>query len=119
MLEYTDVKVEVYLPHEYIDLLISALTEIGACVVGAYDHVSSYSPVEGTWRPLPGSQPFHGEAGVLCHAKEYKLEFRCGREHIKSAVDAIRRIHPYEEPVVNILPLLSIENCCPPRGLSG
>ena len=108
MLDDTYVKVEVYLPHEYIEPMLASLTEIGACVVGAYDHVSSYSPVEGTWRPLPGSRPFHGEVGVLCHAKEYKLEFRCSRERIKSAVAAIRRIHPYEEPVINIIPLLSL-----------
>lgn len=108
MLDDTNVKVEVYLPYECINPLISALTEIGACVVGAYDHVSSYFPVEGTWRPLPGSRPFHGEVGVLCRAEEYKLEFRCSREHIKSAVEAIRCIHPYEEPVINIIPLLSI-----------
>ncbi len=108
MLDDTDVKVEVYLPYEYIEPMLAALTEIGACVVGAYDYVSSYSPVEGTWRPLPGSRPFHGEVGVLCHAKEYKLEFRCHRERIKGAVTSIRRIHPYEEPIINIIPLLSL-----------
>ena len=43
------VKLEIYTPKDYIQPLISALSQIGACNVGAYSHVSSYSEVSGTW----------------------------------------------------------------------
>lgn len=106
---FTQVKIEVYLPKEQIAPVVDALAGIGACTVGLYDHVASYAPVEGTWRPLPGSVPYAGETNRLCHGTEYKLELRCPAEQIRAAINLIRHMHPYEEPVINVIPLLNVE----------
>lgn len=102
-----EVKIEVLLPGEAIPPLRAALAELGALTVGRYDCVISYHPTQGSWRPLPGSRPFAGEEGKLCEGSEYKLEFRCPCPLVKEAVACIRRLHPYEEPVFSILPLLN------------
>jgi hypothetical protein len=39
-----------------------------------------------------------------------KVEFTCKRDTCKSAVETIKRVHPYEKPVINILPVLFTEN---------
>lgn len=106
-MNFSKVKLEVYLPRETVEPLRDALTEIGACQVGKYDNVVSFFNIQGCWRPLPGSNPFEGECGVLHTGTECKLELRCPFEKVGEAVAVIRKIHPYEEPVINVVPLLN------------
>lgn len=103
------VKLEIYLPREYVEKIWEALHELGAGVVGDYDHVVSFAPVEGAWRPNQQADPYAGEPNELSYGNEYKLEIRCPYEHVSEALALIRRIHPYEEPLINILPLLNDE----------
>lgn len=99
-------KLEVYVPKEYADELMMALGELGVGKVGDYDHCFSLTEVTGFWRPLEGATPFAGEVGQLSSAPEVKLETRLDAALVEQAVQAIKRVHPYEEPVINILPLL-------------
>ena len=105
-MEFTFVKVEVLLPEEYIEALRNKLNEIGILTVGNYNPVISYSYVKGSWRPLEGSQPFNGTTGEICFGTECKMEFRCLYEKIEEVLHIIKSIHPYEEPVIHVLPLL-------------
>ncbi|HHT91793.1 MAG: cytochrome C biogenesis protein [Bacillota bacterium] len=100
-------KLEVYLPTEYAGQLMKALAEIGVGRVGDYDHCFSTTEVKGFWRPLDGADPFRGELGKLGSAPELKLETRLEAKLLEAALETIRKVHPYEEPVINILPLLS------------
>ena len=49
--------------------------------------------------------PFDGKAGKMSRGTEYKLEVRCPVQAVPEALAAVRAYHPYEQPVVNILPL--------------
>lgn len=99
-------KLEVYVPKECAEQLMKALGELGVGKVGDYDHCFSLTEVTGFWRPLEGANPFEGEVGQLSSAPEVKLETRLDAALVEQAVQAIKRVHPYEEPVINILPLL-------------
>ena len=101
------VKIEVFLPKEHIKPIVEAINRIGACRVGNYDHVASVGEVSGFWRPLEGSRPFSGALGEISEGTECRLEVRCPRELASAAVKEIKRLHPYEEPVINIIPLLN------------
>lgn len=37
---------------------------------------------------------------------EFKVEFRCPRALLQQVLVQIHEIHPYEEPIVNVLPLV-------------
>ena len=39
--------------------------------------------------------------------EEDKLEIICDVEDVKSVVSVLRSVHPYEEPAIDIVPLLS------------
>lgn len=106
-MEFEEVKIEIYLPGEFVAPMRDALNEIGACRLGKYDHCASVTRVTGCWRPLEGAQPFDGAVGKLSHSQECKMEIRCKKEYISEAVRIILQIHPYEEPVYNIIPLLN------------
>ena len=104
-MEFKEVKIEIYVPEEYIAKLREELTKVNACKVGDYDNVMSIVNVRGYWRPLEGSKPFNGEIGKVCEGQECKIEIRCKTEYVKNAIQVIKRIHPYEEPLINIIPL--------------
>jgi len=105
-MEFTFVKIEVLLPEGYIEILRNKLNEMGILAVGKYDHVLSYSLVKGSWRPLEGAKPFNGNTGEICFGTEYTMEFRCLYEKIEEVLSIINSIHPYEEPIIHVLPLL-------------
>lgn len=107
-MEFNDVKIEIYIPEEYLPQLREALRKGNAGVIGNYDSCMSIVNVRGYWRPLEGADPFDGEVGNLCEGQEVQVEVRCSREHMKMAVEEIRNIHPYEEPVINVIPLITI-----------
>lgn len=102
------VKLEIFIPRSHLNHLQDALRSVDAGVIGNYDSVLSYSTVRGTWRPLPDANPYDGEIGVLCEREEYKVEVHCHAEKLVKTIVAIKAIHPYEEPVINVIPLLNV-----------
>lgn len=101
------VKIEVFIPEAYLDALDETLFQAGAGKIGDYDHCKSITRVEGTWRPLEQANPFMGKIDQISHASEVKVEVNCAWEAVSSVLQAIRKMHPYEEPVINVLPLLN------------
>lgn len=105
--EITDVKIEVYLPAENLEEMRIALTRAKAGIIGNYDNVFAVTQVTGHWRPLEGAHPFQGKLGEIEIASEIKLEINCHRKHVSAALQAIRLAHPYEEPLIRVIPILN------------
>lgn len=102
------VKVETFVPEETLGAVLEALAEAGAGRVGEgpYDSCATTSSVTGHWRPLAGAHPYAGELSELASEPEVKIEVTVACELLDDAVAAIRRTHPYEEPVIYAWPLL-------------
>lgn len=98
-------KIEVYLAEELISSIVEEVTKLGACNVGAYDHIASYYQIEGCWRPLEHSTPVTGRKNCVNYGKEYKLELRCDEMNIDTVLKKIIEIHPYEQPLINVIRL--------------
>jgi hypothetical protein len=105
MKNFTDVKLEIFVPQEYALKLRDELAKIGVGRIGNYDHCMAMYLIQGTFRPLEGANPFEGTIGVVSEGTEYKMEINCKRELVNNAVKIIKSIHPYEEPLINIIPL--------------
>lgn len=105
MENFTDVKLEIFVPREYAFKIRDELAKIGVGRIGSYDHCVAISPVQGYYRPLPGADPFEGEIGKISEVAEYKIEVNCRRELVNEALRVIRSAHPYDEPLVNVIPL--------------
>jgi hypothetical protein len=102
------VKLEVFIPCSHLEMLRKTLQSVGAGAMGNYDSAMNYSKVKGCWRPLPGENPYDGEIGVLTETEEYKVEVCVKYENLDKTVNAVREAHPYEMPVINIIPLHAI-----------
>ena len=84
-------KLEIFLPEESFDPVCRALWSADAGHIGRYDRCLSWSRVHSCWRPLEGTDPYLGRPGQLYRAEE--------------TLAAVKAAHPYEEPVINVLPL--------------
>ena len=100
-----DIKIEVFIPAAYSARLLDELSQVDVGHIGNYDHCASITDVRGLWRPLEGADPFDGTVGRLTEAVEHKVEVNCRQEHVRAALRVIRSVHPYEQPVVNVIPL--------------
>ena len=107
MNNFQSVKIEIYIPEQYIESLRDELNKVYAGHVGNYDNCISVTVVTGYWRPLDGSSPYDGEIGKISSGDERKVEVNILREYVADALRVIRKIHPYEEPVINIIPLIN------------
>ena len=106
MLEnFTNVKLEIFAPQDHALKISDELAKIGVGVIGNYDHCMALIPVRGFFRPIEGANPFEGEVGKISEVAEYKLEVNCRRELVNEAIKVIKQAHPYEEPLINIVPL--------------
>ena len=63
--------------------------------------------MRGTGRFLPGdgAHPAIGEVGKLEEVEEDRIEVSCADDLVSEVVAAIRSVHPYEEPVIDVYPL--------------
>lgn len=101
-------KLEIFIPKTHFSKLLSALQTADAGHIGKYDSCLSYSEVIGTWRPLEGAKPYLGQHNKISQEKELKVEVQIIAENLHKTISAIKNIHPYEEPVINIVPLIDI-----------
>jgi len=106
-MEFTHVKLEIFIPEENVQALLDVISAAGAGRIGNYDHCASVTPVLGYWRPLEGAHPYDGEIGKISEGHECKVEVNCPAAIISNVIRDIRQVHPYEEPLINIVPLLN------------
>ena len=104
-MDYEYYKLEIFVPVAHLEDIREVLAEADAGHIGNYDSCLSYSRVKGTWRPLQGASPYIGEEGAVSEADELKVEVNVRKDKLASTLQSIRSVHPYEEPVINVIPL--------------
>ena len=98
-------KLEIFIPESHFGELRSALQTVDAGHIGSYDCCLSYSRVTGTWRPLAGTDPYIGRENEISEEEELKVEVTVRGEKLDETIKAIKAVHPYEEPVINVIEL--------------
>ena len=98
-------KMEIFIPESHLPALQAALQSVDAGHIGQYDSCLSYSRVTGCWRPLEGTNPYIGRENEISEEPEIKVEVTCRTERVDQTVQAVKAVHPYEEPVINVIPL--------------
>jgi len=101
-----ETKIITFCPADSADRLRSALASIGAGQIGAYSACSFETPGTGTFLGGESTKPALGQRGILERINEVRLEMVCPKRSLALAVIAIRQFHPYEEPPIEIHPLL-------------
>ena len=115
-MDFAYCKLEIFLPENHLPALQAALREVDAGHIGRYDSCLSYSRVPSCWRPLAGTDPYLGTPGLLSTEPELKVEVTCPTGQVDRTVEAVKRVHPYEEPVINVIPLYRTSFSAPGEG---
>jgi hypothetical protein len=109
MLKNSDfVKIRVFVPVQNAQDIRDAFARAGAGMQGNYSHCSGSYVVTGRFKPLEGSNPAIGSLGKLEEVQEEVVESLCHVDSVKKAIEEIKKVHPYEEPAIDIIPRLDI-----------
>ncbi|ROM90067.1 YqfO family protein [Pseudomonas brassicacearum] len=95
-------KLGFFVPQSHVEVVKGAVFAAGGGRIGAYDHCSWQVLGLGQFRPLDGSQPFIGQAGLVEQVEEWKVELVVSDELIGSVVAALKQSHPYETPAYEV-----------------
>lgn len=106
-IEINKVKIIVTIPIENVDEVRNAICEAGAGVIGNYTHCSMSTKCVGTFKPTDEANPYIGERNNLEFVEEEKLEVVCDVNIVKNVISKLREVHPYEEPAIDIVPLIN------------
>jgi hypothetical protein len=102
------VKLVVFVPEENADEVRQALGEAGAGKIGEYSFCSYSIKGVGRFVPNDKASPHIGEAGKMEAVDEERIEVACEKDQAAEIIDVIKRVHPYEEVVIDIYPMLSL-----------
>lgn len=105
-IEIKRVKIVVCIPYDYVSRVRDAICSEGAGRIGNYFFCSTTSKVVDTFIPLQDANPFIGQCDKLERVLEERLEVVCDINIVSKIIKIIRDVHPYEEPGIDIIPLI-------------
>lgn len=100
------VKIIVTIPPENVEEVRNAICEAGAWIIGNYTYCSMSTKCIGTFKPNNEANPYIGKNNNMEFVEEEKLEVVCSVDNVKNVISKLREVHPYEEPAIDIIPLL-------------
>jgi len=98
-------KFAVYIPVQHADKLSQAIFKAGAGKIGRYSETSFNIAGKGTFKPMEGTNPFIGKTGEKEEVQEIKIETVVTERNLDSVLQAMKNVHPYEEPVYDVYEL--------------
>lgn len=98
-------KLVIFVPQSHVDTVANELFKHGAGTIGNYSNCSFRSEGKGTFKGSKDSKPSIGKKERLEKVEEIKLEMIIDSWKITSALEAARKVHPYEEMAYDIYPL--------------
>lgn len=103
------VKIVVTVPEQDSNKLRKAIGDADGGKIGNYTHCSFSVKGVGRFKPEVGAHPAIGEVGNIEEVIEERIEITCEREKLASVMRVIRENHPYEEPAIDVYPMLLVD----------
>jgi dinuclear metal center YbgI/SA1388 family protein len=98
-------KLAVFVPASHINKVAEAIHQSGGGLIGEYSHCSFRTSGTGTFRGSNESNPAIGKKGVVEFVEEVKLEVLVNKWNLNPVIDAMEKVHPYEEVAYDIYSL--------------
>ena len=100
-------KLITFVPQSHADEVRSALFDAGAGSIGNYNSCSYNNDGFGTFCATESCNPYVGEQGSLHQESEMRIEVILPHYLTNQVVNALRTVHPYEEPAFDLIPLVN------------
>ena len=99
-------KIVTFVTSDNTQEITEAATQAGAGIIGNYSKCTFMSPGVGTYQGNDASCPTIGNKNELSSVEETRIEMICPEKVVFQVASAIKEAHSYEEPPVDIYPLL-------------
>jgi hypothetical protein len=107
-------KIIVNVPVSHAEAVRLAMGDAGGGCAGNYSHCSFSMRGIGRFKGNPMSNPHIGEAGEYSSAEEERVEVsHIAQEKLRAVIEAMERVHPYEETAYEVIELHDIDVLCP------
>lgn len=103
------VKIVVFVPQAYSDIVRKAMGDAGAGVIGNYSHCTFSSNGFGRFIPSDKARPHVGKANELETVEEERIEILCDKKKAKDVIKAMKKVHPYEEVAYDVYELVDFD----------
>ena len=98
-------KIVIFVPESHGEKMREAIGNAGAGVIGHYTHCNFTMKGVTRFRPSPSAKPSTGEPGKLETVPEERIETVCTEDRLKAVLEAVKAVHPYEEPAPDVYPI--------------
>lgn len=105
-MNFKRVQITTTVPLKDTDAIREALGKAGAGVLGDYSFCSFSINGRGRFKPSENADPHIGEANKLEVVEEEQISVNCDLAEAKQIIATLRAAHPYEEPLIDIVPLI-------------
>lgn len=109
-IKISNVKIVVTVPIDNSKEVKDAMCKAGAGAIGNYSYCTNTIKSVGTFIPNEDANPYIGTTNKLEVVNEDRIEVICEIEKAKHVIEELRKAHPYEEPAIDIIPLID-EDC--------
>lgn len=103
------VKIVEFAPEKDAPAVRSALGQAGAGKLGNYTFCSFSIKGIGRFKAGDDTNPHVGKPGTWQEVSEERIEVACTKQQAPEIIKVIKEIHPYEEVVIDIYPMLALE----------
>ena len=106
---FNKVKIVTMIPFDNVESVRNAICDAGAGIIGNYTYCTTSTKCIGTFIPNESAIPYIGTNDKLEFVDEVRLEVTCDIKNVKQVVNKLKVTHPYEEPNIDIYPLLDLD----------
>lgn len=100
-------KLVTFVPASAVESVREALACAGAGRIGEYSQCSWTTAGQGTFFGSNATNPAVGESGKLERIDEQRLEMVCPKAKLGAILQALKSVHPYDEPAFDVHELAS------------
>jgi len=102
------VKIITFIPLTHANIVREAMGKAGAGKIGNYTYCTFSTRGIGRFKGEQGVNPYIVEVGKIEEVEEERIETVCSRENLQDVISAIKAVHPYEEVVYDVCPLITL-----------
>lgn len=95
-------KIVVYVPLTHTVQIREAIGEAGGGKLGKYSFCTFSTRGVGRFKPEVGANPHIGSVGQMEAVEEERIEVSVEDSLVQGVVDAIKKVHPYEEVALDV-----------------
>nr|MCU0332804.1 Nif3-like dinuclear metal center hexameric protein [Ignavibacteriaceae bacterium] len=104
-LSENQIKLAVFVPESHVNKVAEAIYQAGGGLIGEYSHCSFRTSGTGTFKGSDDSNPTIGKKGRVEFVEEVKLEVLVDKWKLSQVLNAMKKVHPYEEVAYDIYSL--------------